>query len=287
MNAAKKLMMIRMKRGNASSAPKALSSRQLRGECMLGQHEREKVSRLQTNFKKKNVILHLCFTCILFRVQGPPSVGLLPALKGPFCTSCFSMKLTGQFSPQHFKYFKANTAESWEVLQMPEIWMTRVTGTHSEPTLSLSHTKALFHEWVPQSWQFHIEEHSPLSSLGINHAENWNFPAFGKLRFQERSLLPLDSGQDERNFEFHNIHQKTIFGNLWNTSQESKHRKMKLKHYSNQQKNNRKSTKIIAMFHINLFQAHSSLTSVVMRNACAISPNISLGLRLWIHQLLR
>ena len=172
-------------------------------------------------------------------------------------------------------------------------WVYKSEWLHcSASTSHVLMTKALFHEWVPQSWQFHIEEHSPLSSLGINHAENWkffgsqsDFPAFGKLRFQERSLLPLDSGQDERDFEFHPI-QKTIFGNLWNTSQESKHRKMKLKHYSNQQKNNRKSIKIIAMFHVNLFQANSSLTSVVMRNACAMSPNISLGLRLGIHQLL-
>ncbi len=95
MNAAKKLMMISMKRGNASSAPKALSSHwalghpnQLKEEVHVGPAWKIKSTKQAQDpdsrqISRKNVLLHLCFTSILstwrsghfdlgFRVQGPP-----------------------------------------------------------------------------------------------------------------------------------------------------------------------------------------------------------------------
>ena len=116
----------------------------------------------------------------------------ISCLKGPFLYILLQHETNGEFSPQHWLHMKIidGSLDQFRAFQIFQSQYARVLrgfanawdlddtcygNTLRTHSLSLSLTKALFHEWVPQSWQFHIEEHSPLSSLGINHAENWNF----------------------------------------------------------------------------------------------------------------
>ena len=271
-------------------------------------------SRRISKTKKKcdsSPLFHLYFV----QGSGTPLCWSISCLKGPFLYILLQHETNGEFSPQHWSHMKIidGSLDQFRAFQMFQSQYGRVlrgfanawdlddtchVNTLRTYSLSLSLSLSRKHCSMNESPSLdnfilkNTRHSAVLESITPKNLLQWSSLDLRAISqpsasWDFRSAACFHSTVDRMKGTLNFTLYKKLSLEIYEILHKSqKHRKMKLKHYSNQQKNNIKSIKIIAMFHVNLFQAHSSLTSVVMRNACAISPNISLGLRLRIHQLL-